>query len=31
MACADVGVQVITLYAFSTETWRRPLEEVEAS
>ncbi len=28
MACADVGVQVLTLYAFSTENWRRPLEEV---
>ena len=27
-ACADVGVEVLTLYAFSTENWRRPAEEV---
>jgi len=27
-ACADVGVQVLTIYAFSTENWRRPAEEV---
>jgi undecaprenyl diphosphate synthase len=25
---SDIGVQVLTLYAFSTENWRRPKEEV---
>lgn len=29
-ACRDVGVRVLTLYAFSTENWRRPADEVEA-
>ena len=24
----DLGIQVLTLYAFSTENWKRPLEEV---
>jgi len=28
MACADAGVAVLTIYAFSTENWRRPAEEV---
>lgn len=28
-ACPDLGVTHLTLYAFSTENWRRPLEEVE--
>ncbi|MBV9172425.1 MAG: di-trans,poly-cis-decaprenylcistransferase [Chloroflexi bacterium] len=28
MACADAGVEVLTIYAFSTENWRRPAEEV---
>jgi undecaprenyl diphosphate synthase len=28
MACADVGVEVLTIYAFSTENWRRPQDEV---
>jgi undecaprenyl diphosphate synthase len=28
IACSDVGVQVLTIYAFSTENWRRPPEEV---
>jgi undecaprenyl diphosphate synthase len=28
MACVDVGVQVLTIYAFSTENWRRPPDEV---
>jgi undecaprenyl diphosphate synthase len=28
IACSDVGVQVLTIYAFSTENWRRPAEEV---
>lgn len=27
-ACAKRGVQVLTVYAFSTENWRRPEEEV---
>ena len=27
-ACADVGVEVLTIYAFSTENWRRPADEV---
>lgn len=26
--CKDWGIQVLTAYAFSTENWRRPLEEV---
>ena len=26
--CAEVGVEILTVYAFSTENWRRPLEEV---
>lgn len=29
-ACRDWGVKYITLYAFSTENWKRPPEEVEA-
>jgi undecaprenyl diphosphate synthase len=28
MACADAGVGVLTIYAFSTENWRRPPDEV---
>ncbi|NWF50478.1 MAG: isoprenyl transferase [Ignavibacteriaceae bacterium] len=27
-ACAQVGVKYLTLYTFSTENWKRPLEEV---
>lgn len=27
-ACADLGVQILTIYAFSTENWRRPPDEV---
>ena len=27
-ACADLGVECLTLYAFSTENWKRPIEEV---
>ena len=27
--CPDLGVTHLTLYAFSTENWRRPLAEVE--
>lgn len=26
--CSDLGVEVLTLYCFSTENWKRPLEEV---
>src|ERR1043165_2211958 len=29
-ACAEVGVKYLTLYAFSTENWNRPKEEVDA-
>ena len=28
-ACPDLGLTHLTLYAFSTENWRRPLAEVE--
>lgn len=28
-ACVEFGVQYLTLYAFSTENWGRPLEEVQ--
>ncbi|RMH30607.1 MAG: isoprenyl transferase [Planctomycetota bacterium] len=28
--CVKVGVEVLTLYSFSSENWRRPSEEVEA-
>lgn len=27
-ACSDMGVKVLTVYAFSTENWKRPIEEV---
>ncbi len=27
-ACAERGIQYLTLFAFSSETWRRPAEEV---
>ncbi len=29
-ACAELGVKYLTLYAFSTENWSRPKEEVNA-
>lgn len=29
-SCAEVGIQYLTLYAFSTENWNRPKEEVDA-
>jgi len=29
-ACVDLGVKYLTLYAFSTENWNRPQEEVDA-
>lgn len=28
-ACVDLGIKNLTLYAFSTENWNRPKEEVE--
>lgn len=28
--CKDIGVQYFTVYAFSTENWKRPREEVNA-
>ena len=27
--CRDIGIQYLTVYAFSTENWRRPADEVE--
>lgn len=29
-ACNDMGIAFLTLYAFSTENWRRPTHEVQA-
>lgn len=29
-AAPDLGIEVLTLYAFSTENWKRPKEEVDA-
>ena len=29
-ACGEIGVEFLTVYAFSTENWRRPAEEVAA-
>lgn len=28
--CVDLGIEILTLYAFSTENWSRPQREVEA-
>jgi len=28
--CADLGIECVTFYAFSTENWKRPKEEVDA-
>mgnify|MGYP002512958203 CR=1 FL=1 len=28
--CSDIGVKYVTFYAFSTENWKRPQEEVDA-
>ncbi|MBE6657074.1 MAG: di-trans,poly-cis-decaprenylcistransferase [Ruminococcaceae bacterium] len=28
--CGDIGIRVVTVYAFSTENWRRPQHEVQA-
>jgi undecaprenyl diphosphate synthase len=29
-ACPDLGVDILTIYAFSTENWKRPKDEVDA-
>jgi len=29
-ACAEVGIEYLTLYAFSSENWNRPQREVNA-
>jgi undecaprenyl diphosphate synthase len=29
-ACAELGIQYLTLFAFSTENWKRPESEIEA-
>jgi len=29
-ACRELGVQFLTLYAFSSENWKRPKREVDA-
>lgn len=29
-ACADLGIEVLTLYSFSSENWKRPTEEIDA-
>ena len=28
--CASIGIEYLTVYAFSTENWKRPAEEVSA-
>ena len=28
--CKDIGLEYLTVYAFSTENWKRPAEEVKA-
>ena len=28
--CVEIGVKYLTVYAFSTENWNRPIEEVNA-
>ena len=28
--CKNIGIDYLTIYAFSTENWKRPKEEVEA-
>lgn len=28
-ACAEIGVEILTLYSFSTENWSRPQEEIQ--
>ena len=28
--CSSIGIPYLTVYAFSTENWKRPMEEVRA-
>ena len=28
--CSDIGIKYLTVYAFSTENWRRPTDEIDA-
>lgn len=28
--CGDIGIRVVTVYAFSTENWKRPQKEIDA-
>ena len=28
--CKDIGIEYLTVYAFSTENWKRPREEIDA-
>ena len=28
--CRDIGIEYLTVYAFSTENWKRPQEEIDA-
>ena len=28
--CKDIGLEYLTVYAFSTENWKRPREEIDA-
>ena len=28
-ACAEFGIKYLTIYAFSTENWKRPKEEIQ--
>lgn len=28
--CGDIGIKVLTVYAFSTENWKRPVREVKS-
>ncbi len=28
--CSDIGIRYLTVYAFSTENWRRPKDEIDA-
>ncbi|MEA4845610.1 MAG: polyprenyl diphosphate synthase, partial [Clostridiaceae bacterium] len=27
-SCSDIGIKILTVYAFSTENWKRPRDEV---
>ena len=29
-ACGSLGIEILTLYSFSSENWKRPAEEVGA-